>query len=476
MRIETSKIKVLDGQNRDNSDKSIIQSVEKEGVLVPLLVYQDKENPESYILVAGHRRLASAIHFGLKDVPAELITEDQAERARALENLDRKGLHPLDEAMEIRTLQSQGYDNNLICAMLGMEMGKLIRRSKLNNLSEAVRKAFVDGMINAATAEEYSVMPEKDQDYIFKKFGSYHPEAKTVRTEYLSMQGISLWKCSKKFLGLNPKCENCPNNVASDNILFDGADGTCKNLSCYSEKLRLLAMEEGAELFADTYHKEDRILNQLRKDGEHPVKAAVYNLSSSKYGEYSVKMMNFWGEIYWDKGDEPKKKTDPSAAKRKKEINSEYKALYEQMLEYLGKMLYEHADAYMSKYHKDERFPDKDERVVLAKALYDREHWSLDGFIYGKQYYKDGGPLEGADNKRIFAVMYLYAATGASDRHQEVWPKKPEDGKGKDLLLPKSMDIEDLFQLKTSKAKKKVLEIKEKMEALLKEFSELEGK
>ena len=35
MRIETSKIKVLDGQNRDNSDKSIIQSVEKEGVLVP---------------------------------------------------------------------------------------------------------------------------------------------------------------------------------------------------------------------------------------------------------------------------------------------------------------------------------------------------------------------------------------------------------------------------------------------------------
>ena len=41
MRLSTEQIKVPDGQNRDNSDKTIIQSVEKEGILVPLLVYEE---------------------------------------------------------------------------------------------------------------------------------------------------------------------------------------------------------------------------------------------------------------------------------------------------------------------------------------------------------------------------------------------------------------------------------------------------
>ena len=90
MRIATNLIRVLDGQNRDNSDKSIIESVGKEGVLVPLLVHCDPETAGMYVLVAGHRRLASAIHFKLRDVPVELIPQEQAERARALENLDRK--------------------------------------------------------------------------------------------------------------------------------------------------------------------------------------------------------------------------------------------------------------------------------------------------------------------------------------------------------------------------------------------------
>ena len=76
MKVFTDMIKVLDGQNRDNSDKSIIESVGKEGVLVPLLVYSDPEETGKYVLVAGHRRLASAVHFNLKEVPVEVIPQD----------------------------------------------------------------------------------------------------------------------------------------------------------------------------------------------------------------------------------------------------------------------------------------------------------------------------------------------------------------------------------------------------------------
>ena len=476
MRIAVEKIKVLDGQNRDHSDKSIIQSIKKEGVLVPLLVYQDKTDPESFVLVAGHRRLASAVSFGLKDVPAEIIPEDQAERARALENLDRKGLHPMDEASEIRTLQGQGYDNKVICAMLGMDMGKLIRRSNLNNLTETTKKAFIDGKIDAAAAEEYSVMSPEDQDAVFNKFGGWSPDSKTIRSTYLGMQGIGLSRCSKNLLQLEPKCKNCPKNVASDNVLFDGTDGTCKDVCCYCEKLTRLAAAQGAEIYGESYNTDNRVRAQLQKDGIKTAKISEYSVWDGKGGDHIRKVISMNGKIGYAPMEEPKKKEAPDVSKRKKEINKEYKALFAQLPEILGKMLYEHADAWLSKNHKDERFPDKDERVVLAKALYGETKWQLDRFIYGKPYYSKSEPLEGADNKRIFSVMYLYASTEMS-KTQEAWPSNPADLlPGLALLLPKSMELEDLFQLKTSKAKKKVLEIKEKLEALAAEFHKLEGK
>ena len=470
MRVATNLIKVLDGQNRDHSDKSIIESIGKEGVLVPLLVYKDEADPDGFILVAGHRRLASAIHFGLPEVPVEIIMKEQAEKARALENLDRKGLHPLDEAMEIRTLQAEGYDNSVICAMLGMSQGKLIRRSKLNNLSKTVKNAFLEGKIDAAAAEEYSVMPEKAQDTVYQKFaGNYIPSANTIRAQYLGMQGVSLSRCSKLLMNSEPSCKGCPNNIASDNVLFEDADGTCKDTECYCRKLRALAEKEKARIYEDNYDKDERITNLLKKDGIKVAKILSYYVSSSKSGNQTDKVISIRGQIGYAEAQEPKKKENTTAEKRKKEITKQYKELYDQLLPALGKMLYEHADAWVQKFHKDERFPDKDERVILAKALYWECVWDLDEFIHGKRYFSKQAPLEGADNKRIFSVMFLYASV--EHKNEEVWPHKPEDGTK--LNLPKSMDLEDLFQLKTSKAKKKVLELKASMEALLKEYSEL---
>ena len=469
MKVPTNMIRVLDGQNRDNSDKSIIASIEKEGVLVPLLVYNAPDR-EDFILVAGHRRLASAIHFGIPEVPVVIIPQDQAERARALENLDRKGLHPLDEASEIRTLQAQGYSNETIGAMLGMDKGKLIRRSKLNNLSEKVRGAFKEGKMDAAAAEEFSIMDPADQDKIYSTY-TYRPDAKDIRHDYLNMMGISLLRCTDAILQMEPKCASCPNNIASDGDLFRTTDRSCKDVRCYCEKLRRLASDEKADIYSDSYNKEDRILQQLKKDRVKPVKETSFNVWPSKDSTHTVKMMNFWGKVGYAVPDPPKKKADPGAAARKKEICKEYKALYEEMQPTLGRMLFDHVDAWLAKYHKDERPPDKDERVILAKRLYKSIKWQVDGFIYGKSYYSKQEPLQGSDNRRIFAVMYLYSALDI-ETSQEIWPHKPEDGDK--LSLPRSVEIEDVFNLRKSRARKKVMELKESMESLLKEYYELE--
>ena len=473
MRANTSQIRVLDGQNRDNSDKSIIQSVEKEGVLVPLLVYSDPDNVGSYILVAGHRRLASAIHFKLKDVPVEVIPQDQAEKARALENLDRKGLHPLDEATEITTLQSQGYDNSVISAMLGMPLAKVIRRAKLNNLSPTVRQAFVEGAIQADSAEEYSIMEPELQDEIYGRLkGVWNCQARQVRSAYLDIQGLAIKECSKAILEDGNPCATCPNNVASDNILFDESQGCCRDSKCYVTKLKKLMFKEGVNsVWFRKYGSDDKMVKALKKAKVEVVEESNYwSFEKKKSDTYSIKKMDIYGNITWAEKKQTKPKEDPTVAKRKKELSKRYTELFKALPDQLEKMVAEHADAYMAKYHKDERFPDKDERVILARYIYSEGGWRMTGFIRGLQDYETD-PLKGADNKRLLATVIFYSTL--HENNEQIWPKKIDQG-GK-LLLPKSMDIEDMYQLKTSKAKKKVMEIKTEMEQLLEEYHKLEG-
>lgn len=470
MRVSPEQIMVIDSDNRGNSDNSIIQSIEKEGVLVPLLVTNN--NDGTFTLVAGHRRLASARHFNIKMVPIQVIPEEQAEKARALENLDRKGLHPLDEATEIRTLQSQGYDNNTISAMLGMPPAKVIRRAKLNNLSPSVRQAFVEGAIQADSAEEYSIMEPELQEEIYGRLkGVWNCQPRQVRSAYLDSQGLAIKECSKAILEDGNPCATCPNNVASDNILFDESQGCCRDSKCYVTKLKKLMFKEGVNsVWFRKYGSDDKMVKALKKAKVEVVEESNYwSFEKKESDRYSIKKMDIYGNISWAEKKATKPKGDPAVAKRKKELSKRYSELFKALPDLLEKMVAEHADAYMAKNHKDERFPDNDERVILARYIYSEGGWRLTGFVRGLQDYEKD-PLKGADNRRLLATILFYSAL--HENNEQIWPKKIDQGDK--LLLPKSMEIEDTYQLKTSKAKKKVMEIKAEMEQLLKEYMTLE--
>ena len=475
MKVLTSRIRVLDGQNRDNSDKTIIQSVEKEGVLVPLLVYPDPESGEDFILVAGHRRLASAVHFNLSEVPVEIIAKEQAETARALENLDRKGLHPLDEAAEIRTLQSQGYENNVISAMLGISLSKLIRRSKLNNLIPEVRNDFLEGKINAAVAEEYSVMDPKDQKAVWKELqdrwgDDIDPE--DVRSEYLESRGLSLSECPETFLKMSPPCATCSKNLTADDVLFEGWDGSCTDGKCYCEKISRLMEKEGlTSVYASEYSHDKKRIELLNKNKIRAAKGKdSWSYSETQTEIYAEKKMDIYGNIAWARVEEkdPEEKSDIS--ERKKELEKLYRNDLKELYVNLQKMAFEHVDAYMAKNHKDERFPDNDERVILAKQVLKDNDRALRCFVTG-ECYPNHNPMEGADNRKIFALAVFLCATDC----QSYQCVSPESVKHTHIVfcLPASMQIEDLYQLKTSRAKKRVLELQKEMESYLKEYEGL---
>ena len=76
-------------------------SIEKEGVLVPLLV---RKNPhgDGYEIIAGHRRKEAALWAGLMEVPVIIreLDDDQSVIAMVDSNLQREKILPSEKAFK----------------------------------------------------------------------------------------------------------------------------------------------------------------------------------------------------------------------------------------------------------------------------------------------------------------------------------------------------------------------------------------
>lgn len=70
--------KVVDDEEMDD----LVESIKKNGILVPVLVRPDADN--NYEMIAGHRRMHAAIKVGLKTIPAIIRDLDDDEAVVAM--------------------------------------------------------------------------------------------------------------------------------------------------------------------------------------------------------------------------------------------------------------------------------------------------------------------------------------------------------------------------------------------------------
>lgn len=313
MNIPLGKIRVLDEEkNRSNGKPTdiIISSVQYEGVLVPILVY---EEGDYYVLVAGHRRLESARFFGLENIPAEVISKDKAVTARVLENIDRKNLHPLDEAAEILALMNKGYSRTQISTILEIPESRVAKRVKLLSLTEKMKEMFKNGEFDLACAEEFAIIPPELQVEVFDSCSSWNMTPEEIRREYFSQAGISLDNCSEKFINLNgvenTGCRQCPHNPVSDEVLFAECEtcGLCKNTDCYLKKLAELIKVEGVKGIADSgfYGRQaDDIKSLLKEKSVECIRLNSYieesRIEKSNYNADGEKYINLKGNVVYD--------------------------------------------------------------------------------------------------------------------------------------------------------------------------------
>lgn len=103
--IPISKIEVGPHRQRsEGEDEQLVEltaSIRRLGVLVPLIVVRKND---SFLLVAGHRRVVAATAAGITDVPAIIRegTEAEATEVSFAENFFRRDLSPVEQASAIR--------------------------------------------------------------------------------------------------------------------------------------------------------------------------------------------------------------------------------------------------------------------------------------------------------------------------------------------------------------------------------------
>ncbi len=174
--------KVLDNEEMN----TLIESIQTQGILSPLIVRPMENTTDEYEVVSGHRRLHAAVKAGLETVPAFIYALDRDAAAIAVvdSNLHREHILPSEKAfaykMKADALSHQGQrsdltsgqvvpksDGNRTTAVIGEPLGesyKTVQRYiRLTYLIPELLTMMDEGKVALSVGVELSFLPEQFQ-------------------------------------------------------------------------------------------------------------------------------------------------------------------------------------------------------------------------------------------------------------------------------------------------------------------------
>lgn len=157
------------------ADSELVASIVEVGVLEPLIVAPDGD--DTYVLIAGHRRLDGCHKAGRTSAPAvvrlDLTEEADQVAAMLVENGRRKDLTPLEEAEGYGQLRFDfGWKPGAIAKAAGHNVDTINKRLKLLKLDDKVKTNLDDGQLNIEDAIAISDLPKAEQTKLAKTAGT----------------------------------------------------------------------------------------------------------------------------------------------------------------------------------------------------------------------------------------------------------------------------------------------------------------
>ena len=136
----------------EQSLATLAESIKNLGIFQPLVVRKQKDK---YQIVAGERRYRAALMVGLETVPVVVKnynTEEMTEVA-LVENLQREGLDPIEEALAYQGLMNTyKQTQEMISARLGRSRSYIANMMRLLKLAASVQKDLIEGDLTVGQA------------------------------------------------------------------------------------------------------------------------------------------------------------------------------------------------------------------------------------------------------------------------------------------------------------------------------------
>jgi ParB family chromosome partitioning protein len=145
---------------------SLVQSVREQGILQPLLVRRDKDDPEAYEIVAGERRWRAAQLAQLHEVPVVVkeLTDASALEIALVENIQRQDLNPLEEGEGYkRLIEEFEHTQDALSRAVGRSRSHVANTLRLLNLSKPIKEMLVKGDLTAGHARALLNLDDPDK-------------------------------------------------------------------------------------------------------------------------------------------------------------------------------------------------------------------------------------------------------------------------------------------------------------------------
>lgn len=135
--------------------EALAESVQKYGVLQPIIVRPSQLIDDTYEIIAGERRWRAAKLAGLDEIPAVVLDGDDLKIAQVsiIENIQREDLNPIEEALAYRGLMERfGLTQEQVSKQVGKSRSAIANLLRLLDLPEEVLEMLKGGELTAGHA------------------------------------------------------------------------------------------------------------------------------------------------------------------------------------------------------------------------------------------------------------------------------------------------------------------------------------
>jgi ParB/RepB/Spo0J family partition protein len=231
--------------------QQLAETIASAGIIEPIIVRLGRNlpAPAEYEIVAGERRWLAAGIAGLDTVPVLVREMNDAEmlKLQLVENLQREGLHPLEEAEGFRELMAlEKLNAEAVGHLVGQSRSYVYARVKLLELIPEAQAAMAEGKIDASRALLIARFPTiKLQTLATERMlqypdRSYRDTVTDLRDKLLTrlneahfdihnaapFQGVDFKSKDRLANPYAGSCTSCPHNSANDPELQAAIDAS----------------------------------------------------------------------------------------------------------------------------------------------------------------------------------------------------------------------------------------------------------